>query len=204
MPSTKTIDQESIDTDQEMADLLSSLKGDMTVNPLAEVGDKKGADVLVECYHAFDGRAQKFPAYMVTGEGGAMSVLKYRFTADQVTAAGADPKWIGKQVWHTKPQPSELPQGRVMCRFHVNQTPEQKAAVEAQGLNLFCRHKTSFLTAAAEDKHARLRHRNYYGYQNTRNASEDRQATQAQTALLLALAERLTATTPAEEPPKGK
>lgn len=196
-----TLDQVSLDADEDIQSLLSELKGDLSVTNLAEQGDKKGADVMVKMYHAFDGREWEGPLYMVSGEGGAMSLAKYRFTADQVAAAGADPKWIGKQVWYTKPQPVERPQGNILCRFHVNQPDDVKADLAAQGLNAFCRHKTGFLTNAAEDFHTQRRHPRWYKFQQTKSVEDERtnaraqaDAIQAQTAALTELVRQLAPT----------
>ena len=180
-----------------MQNLLAEYKGDISTTNLAEMGDKKGADVKVSLYHAFDGRTWEGPLYMATGEGGAMSLLKYRFSKDQVEAAGADPKWIGKRVWHSEPQPVEAMVGNVLCRFSVRLPEGEKKALEVQGFRAFCQNPHTFLTEAAEDLHARKRHPQWYAFQEKKvaatTAAKNASSQEAQTAALIALVERLTA-----------
>ena len=199
MASKATVDTVMLEADEESAKMLRELGSDVSVSPLSEISDggkKLGADVRVKAYHAFQGREWEGPLYMTTGEGGAMSIFKYTFSADQIKAAGADPKWIGKRVWHADPQPSEIVTGRVPCRFSaVHLSDPEKAALEADGFRAFCQNKTMFLTEAAEDAHAKKRHPKWYDFMEKKHtkAAADKTASSQEvltTALLEMLKER--------------
>lgn len=205
--TTATVDQETLSAEDEMASLLKEFGKDLDVGKLGETGDKKGADIIVSLYHAIDGHEWRGPLYMTTGEGGALSLLKYRFTPDQVQAMSAGPEWVGKRVWFNERQKSSIPVGKVMCRFHVGQTEERKAEAREQGIEPFCRHKTSFLTEYAEDRHVMKRHPQTYKYLTSRSEQDQRtsaktqaEALSAQTQALLAIAESLKASQTPQEP----
>lgn len=205
MPRTKTaiaptVDTVSLEADEESARLLADVKAaGLTMTGLQEVSDdgsKLGADIMISLYHAFDGRVWRGPLYMTTGEGGAMSLLKYRFDAEQVRLNQLDPKWIGKRVWYVDPQPVEGEEGRILCRFSVDLPDDRKKALQEQGFTALCRKDARFNTQAQEDFHVQKRHPRYYEYMKTKNAEDNsRRAIEtqaAQTEALIALVEKLT------------
>lgn len=200
MPSkTLTLDTETLGADEASAAVLAEARAaGLEVGALTETGEHKvGADYQVSIFHAFDGREHKVPLYMTTGEGGAMSVFKYKFSREQIEAVGADPKWIGKRVWYHEPQTVERPIGHVLCRFSLLQPEEHKAIIEAKGFMLFCQNETKFITEAAEDLHVKRRHPKWYEFMAKKDERirQDKAADSQETTnkALLAMIENLLA-----------
>lgn len=203
MPRAKvapTVDTVSLDADEESARILADVRAaGLQVSGLSEIsddGNKVGADINVTLYHAFDGRTWSGPLYMTTGEGGAMSLLKYRFTPEQVRLNGLDPKWTGKRVWYADPQPVQGHDGRILCRFSVKQPKEQIEFLQASGFDVFCRKDVTFNTEAQEDYHVQKRHPRWYDFMKTKkaekNAADSANAQAASTEALVKLIETLT------------
>jgi len=201
MPRTApVVDTVSLEADEESARLLSDIKAaGLNVSGLSEISDdgtKLGADIIVPLYHAFNGRVWQGPLYMTTGEGGAMSLLKYRFSAEDVRLNGLDPKWTGKRVWYVDPQPMTGEEGRILCRFSVNLPADRKELLVEQGFSALCRKDVKFNTQAQEDYHVQKRHPRYYAFMKTKkveDAAESAARSQAtQTEALIALVEQLT------------
>lgn len=204
MPRTKsiapTVDVVSLEADEDSAKILADVQAaGLQVSGLSEVsedGSKVGADIMVTLHHAFDGRTWVGPLYMTTGEGGAMSLLKYRFTPEQVRLNGLDPKWVGKRVWYADPQPVSDNEGRILCRFSVKQPEANKEYLRNSGFDVFCRKEVTFNTEAQEDYHVQKRHPRWYEFMKTKRAemaaSESAKAQTAQTEALIALVKQLT------------
>lgn len=197
MPSAQDID---IEADVEAAAILADVKAaGLDVGKLAETDpDKQGAFIDVTLYHAITGVPWTGPLYMTTGEGGANSLLKYRFN-DRVAleAMKVNPAdWLGKQVWRREPQASVFPEGSIRCRFSIHQDDETKANIKALGFYSFCSKDVLFQTESEENSHVVKRHPKFHSFEDTKrkalDAQEAKEASRAQTAALLAMAEKLT------------
>jgi hypothetical protein len=120
------------------------------------------ADKYVTLYHAFNGMVRsRIPFYMVDTREGT-SLLFRVFTAQDIKNANADPKWIGKRVWYTTPQPTENIAGRYLCPFSANADDETKAAMNEQGFRCDCRKAVTFATRDEVDRHVEKRHQRRY------------------------------------------
>lgn len=162
-------DTVSIDADDDSAKMLAEVKAaGLEVGALKEEGEKMGADIRVKAYHAFNGQVWEGPLYMTTGEGGSMSIFKYKFTQGQIDLnPEIDPKWLGKRVWYADPQPVQHSDGKLMCRYSVDLPAEQKAQLQSDGFYAFCRNDARFRTPADEEYHVEKRHPKWF-----KNAAE--------------------------------
>jgi hypothetical protein len=131
----------------------------------ADDGTVRGADVYVTLHHAFGKRAWRGPAYMASGEGGANSLLKYRFSSEEVRLNSYDPKWIGKRVWYADKQPVSDPvDTELRCPLSAHNPDDIQAAVRASGFVANCRRGKSDVIFETQDKvdfHVEKRHPRY-------------------------------------------
>lgn len=193
------IDNEALTAEDDSTKILNNLRSQgFEVAGLKEVDDegKRGADIMVTLHHALGERTWTGPLYMTTGEGGANSLLKYRFSAEGVRLNGLDPKWVNKRVWYAdKQKRTDDITSELRCPLSAHQSDEDKAAVRAKGFQPQCRVGKTDVTFATPDRvafHVEKRHPRYLAANKDmeekaeRLANSDMQRTMMEAILKLA------------------